>query len=81
MSSVSLAADSTTKLRSKGSGTRLGHPMAAKIVVAALLGALFGMLTVTGGMLWPPRTPDQRSAATIARIESAWNVARRNHAP
>jgi hypothetical protein len=57
--------------------------MAAKIVVAALVGALSGMLAATHGMLSPP-SPDTETRYgvwTVARIETAWSALRRHGAP
>ena len=54
--------------------------MAVKIVVAALVGALSGMLAATRGALWPP-TPLAYDVVTVARLETAWSALRRHYAP
>jgi hypothetical protein len=57
--------------------------MIVKIALAALVGALSGMLAGTRGVPWPPSAQGQKGygAGTVALVEAAWNTARRHIAP
>jgi hypothetical protein len=57
--------------------------MVAKIALAALVGALFGMLAATHGEPWPTSAQGQTGygAGTVARVEAAWNTVRRHSTP
>jgi len=54
--------------------------MLARIALAALVGAICGMLAATSGVLWPPASSTQtlESARTLARVEAAWHLLRQH---
>jgi hypothetical protein len=57
--------------------------MLAKILLAALVGALSGMLAATRGVFWPP-SPGTNAAygeRVVARVEAAWKAPRHHNAP
>jgi hypothetical protein len=60
----------------------LREDVLAKIALAALVGALSGMLAGSG-VLWPPAPPTDTSygARTVARVEAAWHAARQHRWP
>jgi hypothetical protein len=57
--------------------------MIVKIALAALVGVLSGTLVATRGVFWPPSpgTHASHGERVIARVEAAWNTARRQSAP
>jgi hypothetical protein len=57
--------------------------MLTRVALAAVLGAVAGMLVATGGKMWPERTETiaYYTARTTARVESAWLALRHPHAP
>jgi hypothetical protein len=57
--------------------------MMARIVLAALVGALCGMLAATSGLIWPPLSGVQTldTAKTLAQVEAALRAVRQHRSP
>ncbi|HET9594281.1 MAG TPA: hypothetical protein VFP65_01805 [Anaeromyxobacteraceae bacterium] len=57
--------------------------MLAKLALAALIGAVMGVVAATGGAPWPGSTVTQTTlgARTVASVEAAWHALRQRRAP
>ncbi len=57
--------------------------MVLKIALAALVGALSGIIAAASPGLWPaaPGTPTFYAARTVAHLESAWHALKQRRSP